>query len=92
VLPSVTIETLNDGEVVQAGASDGTLLLADLAGFGLTAPDRFFAGIAVTQPFDALRITLDAGLIGLNTSIDIYYACASAPAAGSFPGLPLPAP
>lgn len=97
VAPSITITTFDDDTATADTVTfstlpptlNGPLLYADAMGTGLPISDitgePFFAGFNATVKFDAIQVTFSPGVIGLNTTMDLFYVCTEAAAEGGFP-------
>lgn len=89
VFANVRVDSLLDGVLVESATSDGSLagngvLQLDLLGL-LGSDDRFAAGFIASQPFNALRITASAAVLGADVGLDtsesnvlVYDACSDA--------------
>ena len=70
LLAGVSVETFN-GNVSN---NDHRIVNNELLKVGFTNPSRGTIEITTSQPFDRVRISLNAGLLNLNGGLRVYYA------------------
>jgi uncharacterized protein YjdB len=76
-LPQIEIATLLDGSVQETSNPATAPLRLDLLGIPiLGAPESGLVSFEATRPFDAVRITLNSGLVGALTQLQVSRACA----------------
>ncbi|CAH0149854.1 T9SS type A sorting domain-containing protein [Chryseobacterium sp. Bi04] len=70
LLAGVSIETFNGN----TSNNDYKIVNNDLLKVGFTNPSKGTIEVTTTQPFDRVKISLNAGLLNLNGGLRVYYA------------------
>lgn len=77
LLSQIQLTTLRNGEPVETSGSFTPLRL-DLLGLGLTGSSELaLVSFEATQPYDAVRLSYNSGLVSALTSVQVLQACAT---------------